>query len=234
MKIEEFFNAAHRYSKPAKLPLVTISYAQSLDGSIAAFRGARLSLSGRESLRLCHKLRASHDAILVGIGTILSDNPKLNVRMVHGSDPQPIILDRRLRTPIRSKALRNKKMPWIITSPKASRSRREKLEQIGARVISIRSTGKGGVDLSALLDFLRNEKIASLMVEGGARVITSFLRSGLVDQFVLTITPFIIGGLHAVEKPPYPTRGTRIRMCGATWYGKDLVVWGDFSYHRPN
>lgn len=232
MKIDRLFNATRGQSRRKGQPLVTISYAQSLDGSIAALRGARLSLSGRESLRLCHKLRASHDAILVGIGTILSDDPRLNVRMVRGSDPQPIILDRRLRTPIRSNALRNKKIPWIITSPRVNRSRRRKLEQNGVRIISIKSTGKGGIDLSALLDFLGSEKISSLMVEGGARVITSFLHSGLVDQFVLTITPFIIGGLHAVEKPPYPTRETRIRMRGATWYGKDLVVWGDFNHRK--
>jgi GTP cyclohydrolase II len=227
LRIEALCAGANRHRKRTGRPLVTISYAQSLDGSIAAHRGARLSLSGRESLRLCHRLRAAHDAILVGIGTILSDDPRLNVRMIKGSDPQPIVLDPTLKTPQQAKALRNKKMPWIITSPRCNASRRRKLEQKGARVIPMRVRHKGEIDLAALLDFLGDEGISSLMVEGGARVITSILRTDLVDRFALTITPFIVGGLHAVEKPPYPTSGKCIRLCGAAWYGKDLVVWGD-------
>lgn len=152
--------------------------------------------------------------------------------MIQGFDPQPIILDRTLRTPQKAKALRNKKMPWIITSPKCNTSRRKILQQKGARVIPMRSRSKDEIDLAALLDFLGNEEISSLMVEGGARVITSFLRSDLVDQFVLTITPFIVGGLHAVEKPPYPASRKCIRMCGAAWYGKDLAIWGDLSCRK--
>lgn len=232
MKIDALCAGARRYRKQTGRPLVTISYAQSIDGSIAAHRGARLSLSGRESLRLCHKLRAAHDAILVGIGTILSDDPRLNVRMIKGSDPQPIILDRRLRTPRKAKALRNKKAPWFITSPRCSTARRRMLERKGARIIPVRSDRRGEIDLASLLDLLGHENISSLMVEGGARVITSFLRSGLVDQFVLTITPFFVGGLHAVERPPYPANEKSVRMYGAAWYGKDIVVWGDLSCHR--
>ena len=232
MKIDSLCAGARQHRKHTGRPLVTISYAQSIDGSIAAHRGARLSLSGRESLRLCHRLRAAHDAILVGIGTILSDDPRLNVRMIKGSNPQPIILDRRLRTPQKARALRNKKAPWFIASPRCNTTRRRILERKGARVIPMRSDRRGEIDLASLLDFLGRENISSLMVEGGARVITSFLRSGLVDQFVLTITPFFVGGLHAVEKPPYPANEKCVRMDGAAWYGKDLVVWGDVSCHR--
>ena len=76
-------------------PFTTLAYAQSLDGSIAGQGGRPLSLSGASSLRLTHELRAAHDAILVGIGTVLSDNPLLNVRLVSGSDPQPIVADTR-------------------------------------------------------------------------------------------------------------------------------------------
>ncbi len=229
MKIEELLAKAGKSSRRLGRPAVTLSYAQSLDGSIAAHRGARLSLSGRESLRLCHRLRAAHDAILVGIGTILSDDPQLNVRMVKGQDPQPIILDTALRIPEKARALNNRKTPWIITSM-TSRKRRHLLSQKGARIIPAKLNRRREIDLKALLVALKRENIKSLMVEGGARVITSFLRSGLVDQFVITVAPIIIGGLHAVEKPPYPVHSTSIRMNGAAWYGKDLVIWGDTRY----
>ena len=80
-------------------PLVTLSYAQSLDGCIAAGPGQRLSLSGPEALMLTHELRAAHAAILVGIGTVLADDPRLTVRLVPGSHPQPVVVDSRLRIP---------------------------------------------------------------------------------------------------------------------------------------
>ena len=87
-------------------PFVTLTYAQSLDGSIAADPGQPLSLSGPQSLLLTHYLRAAHDAILVGIGTVLADNPLLNVRLVEGKNPQPVIVDSQLRFPLDANLLR--------------------------------------------------------------------------------------------------------------------------------
>jgi riboflavin-specific deaminase-like protein len=89
--------AAHRQCLGR--PFVTLSYAQSLDGSIADRPGRPLALSGEASMALTHSLRASHEAILVGIGTVLADNPSLNVRLVAGKNPQPIVVDSRLRFP---------------------------------------------------------------------------------------------------------------------------------------
>ena len=110
-------------------PLLTLSYAQSLDGSIAARRGISMNLSCNESLQLSHKLRASHDAILVGIGTILSDDPKLNVRLVEGMSPQPIIMDSNLRFPVDSDLLDNEMLPWIFTTKDADEKRKELLQK---------------------------------------------------------------------------------------------------------
>ena len=112
-------------------PLVTLSYAQSLDGSIADRPGRPLSLSGSQSMILTHGLRASHDAILVGIGTVLADNPRLNVRLVTGKSPQPVIVDSRLRFPPYANLLRHGRAPWIVANEGADPERREALEAIG-------------------------------------------------------------------------------------------------------
>ena len=97
-------------------PFVTLAYAQSLDGSIAGQGGRPLSLSGPSSLQLTHELRAAHDAILVGIGTVLSDNPRLNVRLVAGLDPQPIVVDSRLRLPEAAHLMESGRGTWLAVT----------------------------------------------------------------------------------------------------------------------
>ena len=215
--------------------MVTISYAQSLDGSITARRGKPLSLSGGESLKLWHRLRVYHDAILVGIGTVLADDPQLNVRLVTGSDPQPVILDTRLRFPLKAVSLNSSKPPWIVTTKKSNSKIKRKLESKGAKVIRLKANKRGWVNLPSLLNYLTAQGINSLMVEGGARVITSFLQEQLIDCFVLTITPCFIGGLHAVEKLLLPTHcgshtlTKKTKILGSERYGRDLVVWGSMK-----
>ena len=209
-------------------PFVTLTYAQSLDGSIAARRGEPLALSGGESLRLTHRLRAAHRGILVGVGTVLADDPRLTTRLGEGArDPQPVVLDRRLRTPPDSRLVAGGgPAPWIAAAPDADPRRERRLAAAGARVVRL-PEGEGGIDLRALLDYLRGRRVESLMVEGGARVITSFLATRLVDHLVLTIAPRFVGGLPAVagngERPAVLPRlsGLRHRQLGA-----DLVVWG--------
>ncbi|MGB7054512.1 MAG: RibD family protein [bacterium] len=223
---------ARRHRKRTGRPLVTISYAQSLDGSITTRRGVPLSLSGRESLKLWHRLRAYHDAILVGIGTVLADDPQLNVRLATGSNPQPVILDTHLRCPLKALALNSGKPPLVITTKKNTSSKQKKLEANGAQVIRLKTTRNGWIDLKSLLEFLAHREIDSVMVEGGARVITSFLKAHIADYFVITITPFFIGGVHAVEQLlPRAQHGQvirldRARIMGDKWCGRDLVLWG--------
>ena len=95
---------------------MTLSYTQSLDGVIVAQRGARLALGSAATLKITHRLRARHSAILIGIGTLLADDPQLNVRLVSGADPQPVVLDRQLRFPMDAHLLRGQKSPWIFTT----------------------------------------------------------------------------------------------------------------------
>jgi GTP cyclohydrolase II len=225
--------AAHR--QHTGRPFVTLTYAQSLDGSIAADPGQPLSLSGPQSLLLTHCLRAAHDAILVGIGTVLADNPLLNVRLVEGKDPQPVIVDSRLRFPLEANLLcRHPLAPWIATSEQADHGRQRRLEAAGARVLRLPSLANGDVDLAALLEQLGKCGLDSLMVEGGARIITSFLARQLADHLVLTVVPRLVGGMHAVGDlgqfglACFPG----LRNVGHQRLGEDLVLWGDLAWGK--
>ena len=219
-------------------PYVTLTYAQSLDGSIASRRGEPLAISGPESLRLTHQLRAEHDAILVGIGTVLADDPQLTVRLVPGESPQPVVLDSQFRFPLESRLMGNFKKPWIVTtkvvSPKIETDsprvdRQEMLESNGARVLAVRANAEGRVDLTQMLEVLSALGIRSLMVEGGAQVIGAFLQARLVDEVVITLAPRFIGGLRALETPlpvPFP----RLHTPTMTPHGSDWVVRGKLIY----
>jgi 3,4-dihydroxy 2-butanone 4-phosphate synthase/GTP cyclohydrolase II len=202
-------------------PWVTLTYAQSLDGSIAAQRGTPLALSGRATLEITHHLRARHAAILIGIGTLLADDPRLTVRLAPGEHPQPVVLDRQLRTPLTARLLRGPKPPWIFTTTAAPSEREAALGQAGARLFRLPPP----LDLADVLTVLYQERLASLMVEGGAGVITAFLQAQFVDFLVLTIAPRLIGGLCGVESR-LPGDGPHLEGFGVHRYGDDLLVWG--------
>jgi 3,4-dihydroxy 2-butanone 4-phosphate synthase/GTP cyclohydrolase II len=216
-------------------PFVTLSYAQSLDGCIAAQPGQPLALSGSQSLILTHKLRAAHDAILVGIGTVLADDPQLNVRLVAGDNPQPVVVDSRLRFPLNANLLQHPPLPWIATSRQTGESRQQALEIVGARVLCLPTNAKGQVDLAVLLEQLGDLGVNSLMVEGGAGVITSFLSERLVDYMILTIAPTLVGGLSAVNHLEQfdPAHLPRLSNPRSEWMGKDLILSGRLSWEAP-
>ncbi len=217
-------------SEANQRPFVTLTYAQSLDGSIARSDLLPLSLSGSQSAEMTHLLRSSNDAILVGIGTVIADDPRLTVRLADGKDPQPIILDSRLRCPLNATLLQSyRTMPWLATRDDASMERQVELEGAGARVIRLPAREKDGlVDLDALMSTLFDNGVRSLMVEGGARVITELLAARFVDHVVITIAPMLVGGLHAVaginstSGAPFPY----LQNLGYTRAGEDLIVWG--------
>ena len=246
--IEHWLSGANEFMRQHHRPLVMLSYAQSLDGSIAAQPGVRTALSGPESLRMTHHLRAAHDAILIGIETVLVDNPSLTVRLVEGKNPQPVILDSRLRFPLTSKMVQKNNPPWVAHSlpeqlEQAERrvfwERAEALEASGVRLLPVPEDQSGRLSLPVMLGCLAEMGVSSLMVEGGARVITSFLEAGLVDFVVLTIAPLFLGGLRGVGWEPILAQQNdenlpslfprRLREVGIERLGDDLVVWGELS-----
>ena len=215
---------------PGERPFVTLAYAQSLDGSLAARRGEPLSLSGLESQKLTHRLRASHSAILVGIGTILADDPQLNVRLTQGKNPQPVILDSHLRTPPQARVFQSM-FPWIVGTLPIEPGRAAALEARGAKLLVFPAGDDRRVQLPQLLQRLAELGIKRLMVEGGTAVITSFLREGLVDLLLLTVAPILVGGQPAIadllgENRGMPGGFPHLVDMKVSRLGDDLIVWG--------
>jgi 3,4-dihydroxy 2-butanone 4-phosphate synthase/GTP cyclohydrolase II len=226
--------------RPRDRPFVTLSYAQSVDGSITTARGARYSLSGPDALRFTHTLRARHDAILIGIGTVLGDDPELRVRLIDGPSPQPVIVDSRVRTPVEARLVSQPGRPvWIAATELArdpSPERKSHIDRIqaqGCRIIECPALPNGWVDLRALLVRLSSEGVEHVMVEGGARIITSFLEARLVDYAFVTIAPQFLGGLSAVGPSARSGMASAIANL-TTWVscrlGDDLVLGGEVAW----
>jgi 5-amino-6-(5-phosphoribosylamino)uracil reductase/diaminohydroxyphosphoribosylaminopyrimidine deaminase/5-amino-6-(5-phosphoribosylamino)uracil reductase len=183
------------------LPTVTVSYAQSLDGRIATRTGDSQWISGPETLQLSQELRRDHDGILVGIGTVLKDDPLLTCRLPGCRSPHRIVLDGAARLPPESQIARTAfDVPVTVFTASGNERRKKRLRELGIVVQECeRAAGEGGVDLGALLARIDRMGIGSLYVEGGSRVITSFLRARLVDRLIVVIAPLIIGeGVAAV------------------------------------
>lgn len=209
---------------------VTVSYAQSLDGRIATSGGESRYISGAASLRLAHRLRRENQAILVGINTVLHDDPRLTCRLVRGRSPIRVVLDSALRLPPASKlaATAAAQPTRVFCARQAPGSRERALAALGVKVtrVPVNTGGAGGLDLRAVLFQLEKEGCRRLLVEGGASIITAFLRAGLVDRLVITTAPLLIGsgvaavgdlGVAALAEAMRPARVRRRR------FGADLV-----------
>ncbi len=210
---------------PTGRPFVTLSYAQSLDGSIADSDGRPLALSSAPSLFRTHALRARHQALLVGVGTVLADDPSLTVRHAPGPNPQPLVLDTHLRTPAPARILGHPRPPWFLAAAPADPARRARLAAAGARVIEVARDSRGMVDLSEALLAISEQGLRSVMVEGGSRVLRSFLEQGLFDWIVITLAPVFRAGKPALAPGEGSLRGVHLRGWEAS--GPDLIVWGD-------
>jgi diaminohydroxyphosphoribosylaminopyrimidine deaminase/5-amino-6-(5-phosphoribosylamino)uracil reductase len=183
------------------IPFITLKFAQSLDGRIATKTGNSRWISSPGTLRLAHKLRSTHDGVLVGVGTVLVDDPSLTVRLVKGRNPQRIIVDGRLRIPLTAKILHDEGVnkTSIVATEGANRKKAQSLKNLGVEILWAPKNRWGEIDMEDLLGTLGRMGITSVLVEGGATVITSFLRERLADKVVIIMAPKLIGeGIEAV------------------------------------
>ena len=225
-------NHANGCFRNRDFPFVTLTYAQSIDGCVARFEGGPLQLSNPSAQKLTHQVRALHDAILVGINTVLRDNPRLNVRLVKGRSPQPVVVDSRLRFPLEANLLKEPCVsPIIVASEGACKVKENHLTNAGAQVIRVAEQDDGLIDLSQLWRRLKQLGLRSVMVEGGASIITSVLTSRLADQFLLTISPRFVGGLRAVKAQDGADCDQMPRLCNLhyQWLAEDLIIRGDLD-----
>ncbi|MCA9151606.1 MAG: dihydrofolate reductase family protein [Planctomycetales bacterium] len=221
---------AHQENGRRQRPFVTVTYAQSLDGSIAHAEGETLKLSNDLSLRLTHQVRALHDGILVGINTVVRDNPQLNVRLVEGENPQPIIVDGSLRFPIDARLLKDPCVrPIICTSHDACTRKEQQLLNAGANIVRVTQTNAGLLDLHQVFAHLKQQGLRTIMVEGGATIITSLLTQGLADQYLVTISPRLVGGLRSIHPQVggQQERLAHLHNLQYQWLGTDLILRGD-------
>ena len=176
------------------VPFVVLKLAATLDGKIAAASGDSKWIGSETQRRYAHKLRSRADAVMAGIGTVLSDNPSLNVRLKgNHKDPVPVVLDSDLRTPPGSNLLRIHEEPIIAATRPVDKARREKLKRKGARVLTVKKDRDGLVDLRDLMKRLGELEIMSLLIEGGSTVAGQVLKSGIVDKITFFYAPKIVG-----------------------------------------
>ena len=212
-------------------PYVALKYAQTLDGRIATSTGDARWISGEEERRTSHALRAACDAVLVGVETVLRDDPQLTVRMVPGASPIRVVLDSRLRTPDDARILANDAATTIVTTDASPASRRAELRRRGVSVVVV-PAAPNGIDLEATLRELLDDGIRSVLVEGGARVITSFLSLGLADRLVVGIAPKVLGsGTEGVNDLGITEAASSIRIEHRAVHvvGDDVLIAGDVT-----
>lgn len=215
-----------------KTPYVVLKFAMTLDGKIATRTGASKWITGEAARNHVHQLRGRYAGILAGIGTVLADDPMLNCRIDGAHQPLRIILDSHLRIPMGSRLVRSaKEYPLLIVCNESTRDREEgtnriqKLEEAGAKVWTLPEKN-GHPDLNVLMQRLGEEKIDSVLIEGGGTVNEAALKAHIVHRVYAYIAPKIFGG----EDAKTPVEGSGIRLpqeCANLRLAKITVLLND-------
>jgi diaminohydroxyphosphoribosylaminopyrimidine deaminase/5-amino-6-(5-phosphoribosylamino)uracil reductase len=213
------------------LPFITLKFAQSIDGRIATAMGQSRWISSEFSLRFAHRLRSAHDAVLIGVNTLIQDDPELTVRLMRGRNPVRVIVDSSLRVPVEAKALKNQTgaKTIIATTAKAHPEKIALLKNMGVETIVIGNDADHRVDLKMLFAELGKRSISSVLVEGGADIITSMLKESLTHRIVIVIAPKIVGkGIEAVGDLGISTidESLRIACRKISRKGADIILDG--------
>ncbi|MGG1571925.1 bifunctional diaminohydroxyphosphoribosylaminopyrimidine deaminase/5-amino-6-(5-phosphoribosylamino)uracil reductase RibD [Fictibacillus sp. NRS-1165] len=177
-----------------KRPFVTTKSAATLDGKISTYTSDSKWITSKEARTDVHHIRNENMAILVGVNTVIKDDPELTTRIPNGRNPIRVILDSTLRIPLESNVVQDgKAQTWIITTELASEEKRKELERAGVTVFVTKSLAEQ-VNPVEVVDLLGERLVSSLMIEGGGAVIASFLQHQLIDKMVVYMAPKLVGG----------------------------------------
>jgi diaminohydroxyphosphoribosylaminopyrimidine deaminase/5-amino-6-(5-phosphoribosylamino)uracil reductase len=227
-------NEAYAHWITTGRPFVTLKIAATLDGKIATSTGESRWITGTRAREYTHRLRQRVDAVLVGSGTILADDPELTVR-VRGRrtrHPHRVIADERLAIPLTARALKPREgsVAIVATTSRAPASRRRRMEQRHVRVLTTDSRD-GLVDLPDLMQRLGAMEITSVLIEGGAEINASALKSGVVNKVIVMMAPKLLGGRDAISaiggrSPKRLDNAVKLRETVVRRMGEDVIVEG--------
>ena len=184
------------------IPYVTVKWAMSLDGKIATALGESAWISNEKSRQMVHRLRSEMDAVVVGVNTVVRDDPLLTVRHVRPKrTPARIVLDSMARTPLKSSLVQTATSvdTLIVVSHEAPQARTAALEKAGCALLPVRTRKKGYIELVDLLEFLGRRHFTNVLIEGGGEVIASAFEDRVVDRVLAFVAPKVIGGREAVS-----------------------------------
>lgn len=227
--LEPLGTSAYTAGEMSPRPQIVASFAQTLDGKIAGPDGSSRWISGSETLDLAHRLRGENDGILVGIGTVLADDPELSCRIDGYSSPVRIILDSTLRIPLDSRIVETAhSYETVVFFDGAARDTERRAQQLRVRGIeAVSCSGDDGrLDLRAVLEAVRARGVESVLVEGGGGVLSAFLKTGLIDRLVAVVAPMVLGdGVPAFSETGVDTLSEAVTFntVSTRMMGKDLV-----------
>lgn len=216
------------------LPWVTLKAAVTLDGRSATATGDSKWITGPEARKHVHRMRAAADAVMVGVGTVLADDPRLTVRDAPGRDPVRVVLDSGLRTPTDAALFDDDAPVWIVCGPEADADRFEALEEAGAELIEVPLALDGRASLESALKALAGREVVHLLVEGGATLHGALLQGGWADEGAIFVAPRILGDPLGI---PLARGGPRGQMAQAfslqnprqRRFGQDVLFQGTLA-----
>jgi len=232
-------NERYLTSVTRRRPFVLVKSAMSLDGRIATAEGRSRWITSAAARERAHRMRAAHDAVMVGATTVAMDDPRLTARPRGGSSRQPlrVVMDGRLRISPRARLLRAGGGVVIYTSRRAPRARARALTRAGAIVVPLPAGRGGRLDLRAALRDLRDRGVTSVLIEGGGELIASALAARVVDRVALFVAPILMGGRRAVPAvggagSRSPASAVRLVEVVTTRVGPDLLIEGSVARRR--
>lgn len=214
-----------------KRPFISLKYAMTLDGKIAAYSGDSKWITGVEARTYAHLLRKQHDAILVGIGTVLKDDPELTTRLVEGKNPVRIVLDSHLSIPLTAKVLNSEARTIIFTGLQIDEVKAEQLAAYAHVEVIKTELLHGEIDIQQVIAALAQKELTSLLVEGGSNIHGAFFSAGYGDRIYAFIAPKLVGGKNGYT----PVGGSGCALIKDGWQldsaeyqqlGQDLLITG--------